>query len=184
MSDDKRTDDKRTSESTNEAGVDISLAPHRPEQGAESGADLRVEQTGSKSNTTARGGAMSRAPRGTTRENTSRTRRELSISDIMGDELATRASRANDLLKSKIKGTVLIKILGAKDFLFDGVKGEVSSPKNSDQASDSTIEIGEKDMVAIANGVLNPQLAMLSDKIKVSGNAELAIYFFNLISPN
>jgi hypothetical protein len=62
-----------------------------------------------------------------------------------------------------------------------------SAPQsNNPQASatpDCVIRINQTNLLKIAAGDLNPQVAMLSSKIKVSGRASLAIYFFNLVAP-
>jgi SCP-2 sterol transfer family len=55
----------------------------------------------------------------------------------------------------------------------EGVKSEL----------ECVLETKTLHLLRIAQGDLNPQLAMLSGKIKVSGKIEPAVYFFNLVAP-
>ncbi len=107
-----------------------------------------------------------------------------SVEELLTNEIVLRVERANEHLKSKIKGTVLVKIKGQDTFHMDATKGSLQVNKNGPTSADAVIEIGEHDLLRVASGHLNPQIAMLSDKITIAGNAELAIYFFNLIAPN
>lgn len=49
---------------------------------------------------------------------------------------------------------------------------------------DCTISIHEQVLLRIANGELNPQITMLSDRLKIDGQSSLGIYFFNLVAPS
>ena len=48
---------------------------------------------------------------------------------------------------------------------------------------DSIISLTEQNLMAVRSGDLNPQVAMLADKIKVKGKIGPAVYLFNLIAP-
>ena len=50
-------------------------------------------------------------------------------------------------------------------------------------APDCTIRLSEDNLLRVASGDLNPQVGMLSDKIRVTGKVSFAVYFFNLIAP-
>jgi len=80
-------------------------------------------------------------------------------------------------------------------FLFDW-KGEepkvapvtgpvlIASAEGGDpSAVDSLISLTEQNLMAVRSGDLNPQVAMLADKIKVKGKIGPAVYLFNLIAP-
>lgn len=116
--------------------------------------------------------------------------------DILYEEVAYRAKRAQLRLRSQLSGSIAVEIRGSQDkFLFDWRTEEPtvgdlkSSPKvrtaeDTDPAMvDCSIKISESHLFQVRSGELNPQLAMLSDKIQVQGRVGLAIYFFNLISP-
>jgi putative sterol carrier protein len=59
----------------------------------------------------------------------------------------------------------------------------VEESKVSSLAPDCVISIHEQVLLRIANGELNPQVTMLSDRLKIDGQAALGVYFFNLIAP-
>ena len=46
-----------------------------------------------------------------------------------------------------------------------------------------TLEISSRDFLEIVNGKLNPQLALLSKKIKVNGNMDKAIKIQDILAP-
>ncbi|MFM1847500.1 MAG: sterol transfer family, partial [Pseudomonadota bacterium] len=50
-------------------------------------------------------------------------------------------------------------------------------------AADCSIRLSEDSLLRVASGDLNPQVGMLSDKIKVQGKVSFAVYFFNLVAP-
>ncbi|MGA1191002.1 MAG: SCP2 sterol-binding domain-containing protein [Bdellovibrionota bacterium] len=54
--------------------------------------------------------------------------------------------------------------------------------KNPPNAGTCSIEVQERYLEQILRGRLNPQIAMLSHKVQVAGDAAQAVYFFNLFS--
>lgn len=105
-----------------------------------------------------------------------------SAEELILQELPVRAAQAHDLLRSKLKGKIQLKIRGGSSYHLDWSSKEFIAKKNHAAQADTTIEIEERELLKILNGGLNPQIGMLSEKINVSGNPEIAIYFFNLIS--
>jgi putative sterol carrier protein len=102
--------------------------------------------------------------------------------ELVMQELPARASGAHDLLRSKLRGKIQLKVKGAGNYHLDWSGNEFIVKKNNSSQADTTIEIEERDLMKITTGGLNPQIGMLSDKIQVSGNPEIAVYFFNLIA--
>lgn len=100
-------------------------------------------------------------------------------------ELIKRAEYSGSKLKGEIVGTVRLAIdKNPKQLIFEwsGDLPTVSLGDKGDEAG-CVISISEKNFRRVAAGVLNPQIAMLSDKIKVEGNFGAAVYFFNLVAP-
>ncbi len=112
----------------------------------------------------------------------SKKRKTNDFNDLILNELPLRAAKANDLLKSKLKGKIAIKVSGEK-FSFDWTSAQVTVKSGTLEACDTEIEISSQDLMRISSGLVNPQIAMLSERIKVKGNPEFAIYLFNLIAP-
>jgi hypothetical protein len=116
--------------------------------------------------------------------------------DVLCEELPSRASRAKLRLKPHLTCTLAVELSSSGErFIFDW-KGEeptvVSAAgaltvnvENPGEATlvDSIISLTEQNLMAVRSGDLNPQVAMLADKIKVKGKIGPAVYLFNLIAP-
>lgn len=106
-----------------------------------------------------------------------------SAKDLLGEEICSRARSVQARLKSHLSAKILISINGRERYLFDWSSDQPRcAPATSDQA-DCKIELSEDDLLRLCTGNLNPQIAMLSDKVKVSGKGDIAVYFFNLVAP-
>jgi putative sterol carrier protein len=115
--------------------------------------------------------------------------------DVLVEELPLRAQRAKLRIRPHLVGALVIELSNSGErFLFDW-RGEDAkvSPFKGDiiVAADSTdparveahIAISEQNLMAVRSGDLNPQVAMLAEKIKVKGKMGPAVYLFNLIAP-
>jgi putative sterol carrier protein len=111
----------------------------------------------------------------------SRRGRPKNAEELVMQELPARAASAHDLLRSKLRGKIQLKIKGSGNYHLDWSGSEFLVKKSNSEA-DTTIEMEERDLMKVISGGLNPQIGMLSDKIQVSGNPEIAVYFFNLIA--
>lgn len=130
------------------------------------------------------------APRGRPqpRPQPERRRAPANADELMLEELKARAQRAGPRLRECLLGTLLIELTNGKKYGFDWRQGElVVAPLQGDLSgvgpADCTIRISEDHLMRVANGDLNPQVGMLSDKIKVIGKVSFAVYFFNLVAP-
>jgi hypothetical protein len=116
--------------------------------------------------------------------------------DVICEELPARASRAKLRLHSYLKAALVVELANSGDrFLFDwrGEEPKVTPYESREPVSisdgagsagvDSFVAITEQNLMAIRSGDLNPQVAMLADKIKVRGKMSPAVYLFNLIAP-
>jgi putative sterol carrier protein len=93
-----------------------------------------------------------------------------------------KANSVEDRLKRQLRGKIKIRVRDRdKVYLFDGSGTSFTVALDDSTAADSEMELGFKELEAIVEKRLNVQIAMLSGRIKVSGNVGLAIYFFNLI---
>ena len=100
------------------------------------------------------------------------------------EELTNISEDIEEKLRSQLTGTILINLTDKNLFyLFNWKDTKLKIEKTSKKTADCSIEINEANLLQIARDELNPQVAMLSDKIKVDGNVSLALYFFNLIAP-
>lgn len=122
--------------------------------------------------------------------------------DVLCEELPDRAQRASLRLKPYLTSTILVELTNSGErFLFDWreeapkvtpVARETVLSTDESQGvvvtaekinADSFILLSEQHLMSIRAGDLNPQVGMLTDKIKVRGKVSPAVYIFNLIAP-
>ncbi len=116
--------------------------------------------------------------------------------DVLCEELPSRASRAKLRLKPHLTCTLAVELSSSGErFIFDWNGDEPTvvpaggvltvNAENPGEATlvDSIISLTEQNLMAVRSGDLNPQVAMLTDKIKVKGKIGPAVYLFNLIAP-
>lgn len=107
-----------------------------------------------------------------------------SAEEFVLTELSERVRVANSRLRAQLTGTILLELTrSGKKFLFDWNTDAFSLVPTEGAPADCIIRLREETLQRISLGELNPQIAMLSDKIEVSGRLSLAIYFFNLVVP-
>jgi putative sterol carrier protein len=120
----------------------------------------------------------SRPPRGEGRKNTQNVR-QLLLTDVV-----ERALRSNLLLRTHLAGTLAINLLDSPDhFVLDWTGDKPVVRPGKVDAPDCTLHISESNLLRVAAGDLNPQIGMLSEKIRVEGRLSFAVYFFNLVVP-
>lgn len=107
-----------------------------------------------------------------------------SARDLMTEELRLRAEHSSERLKACLTGTILIRVRDrGENFIFDWTGNSPRAEASKESTADCSIELNENTLLKIASGDLNPQIAMLSEKITVQGKLSLAVYFFNLLAP-
>ena len=103
------------------------------------------------------------------------------------EEVQKRALKANERLRAQLTGLIGVKLEDRRQcFLFDWREATpcvTESTPEELEAADCLISLKARSLTQIATGALNAHVAMLSDKISVSGRLGLAIYFFNLVAP-
>jgi hypothetical protein len=132
-----------------------------------------------------------------------------SVQELFANEIPQRASFADPKLRQHLTGTVLVKVQSFPDrrggsdrggadrgyerggdrrgseqrFLFDWTAEAARCAPSEATTADCVISVSETNLMRIAQGDLNPQISMLSDKVRIEGQASFAIYFFNLVAP-
>lgn len=111
-------------------------------------------------------------------------RRPTNAREVLTQFVPNRSERADDKLRSHLVGKIAISIEGPNEaYLFEWQSGRASVREESAPSAECAIKVSEANLMRVVAGELNPQVAMLSGKIQVEGNAEAAIYFFNLVAP-
>lgn len=104
--------------------------------------------------------------------------------ELFLDAIPERAKFASPNLKMHLTGKVrfIMKPTGAP-YTIDWSGAELRSVEGAEGEAACTIDLSEADLMKIVAGDLNPQVAMLSHKVRIEGSAEHASYVFNLIAP-
>lgn len=104
--------------------------------------------------------------------------------ELLANELPARATYADSKLRSNLVGSIVVHLRDSDErFLFDWTTEELHTGRTDLSSADCMIHLTSQNLLKIAQGDLNPQIGMLSDKVSVEGRAGLAIYFFNLVAP-
>ena len=115
-------------------------------------------------------------------QNSNRPKVKRDSLEELSDLIVERAISAHPTLKAVLAGTVEIFV---KDRPYRAIFDFVANPPKrlaaGTKESDCIIECEEKTLLRIHQGDLNPQLAMVSDKMIIKGKSGLAVYFFNLL---
>ena len=110
------------------------------------------------------------------------TAREVFV-DLLPSCANSAGSNLRDLLKTKIS----VEVRGQATYLVDWSQDdmqveEIGESTKTDDSCKTSIVLDESTLLGICHGQINPQVAMLSDKVLVRGNAEPAVYLFNLFA--
>lgn len=121
-----------------------------------------------------------------------RSRRPYTPEEFVLTEIPERAERIEAQLRERLSGSIEIELRESGErFYFDLSKSPIVS-KVKPATSGTLTQGGEgacrislegHNLLRIFTGGLNPQLAMLSGKVSVLGEAALAGHFFNLVAP-
>lgn len=120
--------------------------------------------------------------------------------DVLTEELPFRAEKAAGRLKPFLSARVVFELSNSdRRFLFDWADNgpvvsslaketqlllEGAAPgKEGEIQVDTVITLSERSVMSIRSGDLNPQVGMLTDKIRVLGKVAPAVYIFNVIAP-
>ena len=117
-----------------------------------------------------------------------------SVREFFNTEVLYRFDILEDHERANLKGSYKLEILGddkAEWFVELSDDPTVKSPQSKNDAESDfasikpevTISMKERDFILIVNGELNPQLAFLSEKVKVKGSIEKAMAFQVIIAP-
>lgn len=84
---------------------------------------------------------------------------------------------------SPIKGDYRIELKGNEGGVWSVKVGDQLSVLNTHEDAETVLIMNQRDFMDIVNGVLNPQLALLSKKIEIKGNTEKAMRVQDLFAP-
>lgn len=104
------------------------------------------------------------------------------ITGLLQSAIMKNCTRSNSRLKQHLTGVVQLIITGTGSYILDWREDDMTLKEGEIENADCTIEMNASDFVDAAHGDLNIQIAILSDKVKFKGRAEMASYLFNIFS--
>lgn len=111
-----------------------------------------------------------------------RARSKRDFLEEISDLIISRASNAHSNLIAMLTGTLELFVRDRPyRVIFDFSAKPPQKLSAGSKECECSIELDERTLSRIHQGELNPQLAMVSDKMLIKGKAGLAVYFFNLL---
>lgn len=115
--------------------------------------------------------------------------------EFLSNTINSKSKTISSQLKELLEGVLILNVIDTKkcfkfewkneqyqvqEMEFKGIETNFSSKET---LQDCTISLSDRNLRDIVDGILNPQLAIISGKTAVTGKFSIAIYFFNLIVP-
>lgn len=104
------------------------------------------------------------------------------IMGLLQNAVMKNCTRSNSRLKQHLTGVIQLNVTGTGSYVLDWRENDMTIKEGAIENADCTIDMSSSDFVDAANGDLNIQIAILSDKVKFKGRAEMASYLFNIFS--
>lgn len=96
--------------------------------------------------------------------------------------LPTWARNHAQLLRSHLTGVIALTTTDpSRTYRIDWTGDRLIAEAGDAPTADCRVTLSQGDVMRVVRGELNPQIGMLSGRIKASGNPEMAMYLFNLI---
>ena len=104
--------------------------------------------------------------------------------EFFNTEILYRYDILEDVDREILKGKYRIELKGYQGGVWTVALNDQVEVLNRAEDADVVFSMQQRDFIDLINGQLNPQLAMLSKKIRVSGDVKRAIHFQSLLSPS
>ena len=106
-----------------------------------------------------------------------------SAKEFFNTEVLYRYDLLEEAEREIIKGRYRIELKGFQGGIWTVEAGQELTVANRSEEADVILSMQQKDFLDLINGVLNPQLAMLSQKIKIVGDVKKAVFFQSVLAP-
>lgn len=104
--------------------------------------------------------------------------------EFFSTEILYRFDILEDDEQRAIAGTYRIELKGAEGGIWTITVGEEFKVQNSREDADIVLSMQLRDFLNLINGQLNPQLAVLSQKMKITGDLRRALAFQEILTPS
>ncbi|MBL7662985.1 SCP2 sterol-binding domain-containing protein [bacterium] len=106
-----------------------------------------------------------------------------STKEFFQSEILYRFDVLSDTLREALKGSYRIELKGNQGGIWTLNVGQQLDVVNRREEAEVILSMQNRDFLQIVNGELNPQLAILSQKTKITGDVRRAIDFQSLLCP-
>lgn len=104
--------------------------------------------------------------------------------ELFLEAIPYRAKESAATLRTHLTGKIGFSIQDTNEkFCIDWSSAECQVKANHPETLDCHVSLSSGDLMRIASGDLNAQIAMLSTRVLIQGKADYAVYVFNLIAP-
>ena len=118
------------------------------------------------------------------RRNFRRRREYVDSSKIFfNEEIIERFSYLTEAEKAALRGIYRVELKGFGGGIWTIKVDENIEVVNRKEESETVLSMPQKDFIQIVNGDINPQLAMIAEKIKVTGDIKKAVMIQSLLYP-
>ncbi|MCC6931700.1 MAG: SCP2 sterol-binding domain-containing protein [Deltaproteobacteria bacterium] len=104
--------------------------------------------------------------------------------EFFNTEILYRYDILEEVDRDTLKGKYRIELKGFQGGVWTVDLSDQVEVLNRAEDADVIFTMQQRDFLDLINGALNPQLAMLSKKIRISGDVKRAIHFQSLLSPS
>lgn len=107
-----------------------------------------------------------------------------SVKEFFNSEVLYRFDILDEQRRTDLIGRYRIEVRGDKGgvWTLDLSQNKIDVTPQREEA-DLVLMLHSEDFISIVNGVLNPQIALISQRVKVSGDSKKASLFQNIMSP-
>lgn len=103
--------------------------------------------------------------------------------EFFNTELLYRFDILEDDERAQLKGTYRVELKGYQGGIWTVNLGEALDVVNRKEDAEVVLSMYQRDFLHLVNGVLNPQLAMFGQKMRVNGDIRKAVRFQCLLAP-
>lgn len=104
------------------------------------------------------------------------------LEKLLFNDMVRHSESMGANLKSHLNEPIELRV-GAEKVYVDWSGSKLAVARELKETPACQIQISKPDLMKIKSGSLNPQIAIISNRIQVTGSTGLAIYFFNLLAP-
>lgn len=104
--------------------------------------------------------------------------------DFFSDDITYRYDLIEEPERSALRGSYRLELKGQQGGVWTVRIGDAIEVLNRREDADVVLSVQQNDFMKLVNGQLNPQIAILSKKLRVTGDLKQAMAFNSVICPS